>query len=153
MIGKIFSIPIQSETGDNFDHLHLVVATAKLNHLVIPGFGAGGHNLEKALTQFEKDGVLRHQCSIELDNSKHVEFISKKTGKQGVWFVGRHRVLSNMEIRRHAQDGYMKAEGMNLILNCVLEWNKVRPDRTTPNLIESVKAVIAQIEAGSYPYP
>lgn len=150
MIGEIYSIPIQGRR-DNFPHLQLVAATAGENNLVIPAFGSDGPELEAALKEFEKfRGCFRHQCSLELDNSKHVKFCTAKTGKMAVWFVGRRNILSTSQIRKHVLEGKMDANGLLRIIECILEWNQTKPDDLSPKIIAAVKAVHLDIEAGRY---
>jgi len=150
MVGKVYSIPIRGK-ADCRDHLHLVVATAGQNNLVIPAFGSDGPELQAALKSFlSVRGCFNYQCSIELDNNKHIRFLGSKTGKLATWFVGRRQILSTSEIEKHPIEGIMDAAGMLKIVECVLLWHETKPDDLAAKFVKMAQLLLGDLKAGKY---
>ena len=140
MIGEIFSIPFQG-LHSNYAHLGIVLAVSSKNCLIVPAFGEDGAELKKSLISFERRGVLRHDCSVILDNSKYVNFEAGWTGKEACWLVGRHKNLSEVEVKKHKKVGSMNPYGLGKIVECALRLQTADPKSIPPKMLREIQSL------------
>lgn len=144
MPAALYSIRIQGKR-DNFEHPHLVVVQVGENCLCVPAFSSGGHELEETISALGRQGIFPHQCSVEIDNAKHVKFADGRTGRLATWIVARRQILSLSAIRNHPVIGEMDNYGLLQVVECIIEWNRNRPEDLPPKIARALKRLMEEL--------
>ena len=148
----IYNIQIQGR-HDNYEHYHAVVVRVAGSALCIPSFTAGKTEVTENLAAFQRMGFFSHQCSVELDNSKHVTFYNGKIGHQSVWFIGKRQIISASVIDKLVPCGELDDHGMLQLMECFLECSKTKNDFNPPKFVRAVERAYADLRAILYPPP